>query len=82
MLDESQRELPGQRADRERVNNFKDERHHGLRFAIHAEMVAASLAYIEAFLNRPRQHSTLGYQSPTQYRDHWKREQNQGILTA
>jgi len=45
-------------------NSFKNERVHGLRYATHAEMKAASFEYIEVFYNRKRQHSTLGYRSP------------------
>jgi hypothetical protein len=37
---------------------------------------------VAAFYNRTRQHLTLGYQSPIQYLDRWKSEQNQEMLTA
>ncbi|WP_338846235.1 IS3 family transposase [Massilia sp. W12] len=63
-------------------NSFKNERYHGVRYASHAEMKAASFEYIEVFYNRTRQHSTLGYQSPFQYLDRWQREQNQEKLAA
>jgi len=63
-------------------NSFKNERYHGVRYASHAEMKAASFEYIEVFYNRTRQHSTLGYQSPVQYLDRWKRDQNQEKLAA
>ncbi len=63
-------------------NSFKNERYHGLRYATHAEMKAASFEYIEVFYNRTRQHSTLGYQSPIQYLDHWMSAQNQEKLAA
>ena len=58
-------------------NSFKNERYHGLRYATHADMKAASFEYIEVFYNRKRQHSTLGYRSPSQYLERWEREQNQ-----
>ncbi len=58
-------------------NSFKNERYHGLRYATHADMKAASFDYIEVFYNRKRQHSTLGYRSPIQYLERWGREQNQ-----
>jgi transposase InsO family protein len=58
-------------------NSFKNERYHGHRYATHADMKAASFEYIEVFYNRIRQHSTLGYHSPTQYLDRWRRDQNQ-----
>jgi putative transposase len=58
-------------------NSFKNERYHGLRYATHADMKAASFEYIEIFYNRTRQHSTLGYLSPSQYLDRWSNEQPQ-----
>lgn len=58
-------------------NSFKNERYHGLRYATHADMKAASFEYIEVFYNRKRQHSTLGYRSPIQYLERWTSEQNQ-----
>lgn len=63
-------------------NSFKNERYHGMRYASHAEMKAASFEYIEVFYNRTRQHSTLAYQSPVQYLDRWRQEQNQEKLAA
>ena len=63
-------------------NSFKNERVHGVRFATHAEMQAATFEYIEIFYNRKRQHSTLGYQSPVQYIEHWISEQHQEKLAA
>ena len=63
-------------------NSFKNERYHGVRYATHAEMKAASFEYIEVFYNRNRQHSTLGYQSPIQYLHRWSKEQNQEKLAA
>lgn len=63
-------------------NSFKNERYHGLRYATHADMKAASFEYIEVFYNRKRQHSTLGYRSPVQYLEQWTGEQNQEKLAA
>ena len=63
-------------------NSFKNERVHGVRFATHAEMKAATFEYIEIFYNRKRQHSTLGYRSPVQYIEHWISEQHQEKLAA
>lgn len=63
-------------------NSFKNERYHGVRFASHAEMKAASFEFIEVFYNRKRQHSTLGYKSPVQFLDRWISEQNQEKLAA
>lgn len=48
-------------------NTFKNERVHGIRFATRAEMMTASFEYIEAFYNRKRLHSALGYKSPAQF---------------
>jgi transposase InsO family protein len=63
-------------------NSFKNERYHGLRYATHAEMKAASFEFIEVFYNRKRQHSTLGYKSPIQFLDCWISGQNQEKLAA
>ncbi len=63
-------------------NSFKNERYHGVRYATHTEMKAASFEFIEVFYNRKRQHSTLGFKSPIQFLDRWISEQNQEILAA
>jgi putative transposase len=63
-------------------NSFKNERYHGVRYATHAEMKAASFEYIEVFYNRTGQHATLGYQLPIQYLDRWKCKQNQEKLAT
>jgi putative transposase len=63
-------------------NSFKNERYHGLRYATHDEMKAVSFEYIEVFYNRTRQHSTLGYQSPTQYIERWRSKQSQEKMVA
>ena len=56
-------------------NSFKNERIHGVRYATRAAMKAVRFEYIEVFYNRQRQHSTLGYQSPAQYLERWRQEQ-------
>jgi transposase InsO family protein len=58
-------------------NSFKNERVHGVRFATRAEMKAEAFEYIEAFYNRKRRHSTLGYKSPTQFLQDWLAAQQQ-----
>ena len=63
-------------------NSFKNERVHGIRYATHADMKAASFEYIEVFYNRKRQHSTLGYRSPIQFLENWISEQHQKKLVA
>lgn len=63
-------------------NSFKNERVHGVHYATHDEMKAASFEYIEVFYNRKRQHSTLGYLSPMQFMEHWIKAQHQGKLAA
>lgn len=63
-------------------NSFKNERVHGIRYATHADMKAVSFEYIEVFYNRKRQHSTLGYRSPTQFLEDWVSEQHQEKLVA
>jgi hypothetical protein len=50
---------------------------HGIRYATHADMKAASFKYIEVLYNRKRQHSTLGYRSPIQFLENWIKEQHQ-----
>ena len=63
-------------------NSFKNERVHGIRYATHADMKAASFEYIEVFYNRKRQHSTLGYKSPMQFLADWLSKQHQEKLVA
>ena len=53
------------------VNRFKNERVQGVRFATQTEMKAGAFEHIEAFYNRKRHHSTLGYKSPTQFLLDW-----------
>ena len=49
---------------------------HGVRYATQAEIEAVTFEYIEVFYNRKRQHSTLGYRSPTQFLKTWIRQQH------
>ena len=56
-------------------NSFKNERYHGVRYADHDQMRAASFEYTEVFYNRKRMHSTLGYKFPTQFLQDWIRDQ-------
>jgi transposase InsO family protein len=63
-------------------NSFKNERYHGIRYATHDAMKAASFEYIEVFYNQTRQHSTLGYRSPVQYLEDWIKKQIQENLAA
>ncbi len=63
-------------------NSFKNERVHGIRYATHDDMKAVAFEYIEVFYNRKRQHSSLGYCSPLQFLDSWKRTQIQEKLLA
>jgi len=55
---------------------------HGIRYATHADMKAASFEYIEVFYNRKRQHSTLGYRSPIQFLEAWRSQKHQEKLVA
>lgn len=52
-------------------NSLKNERVHGTRYATRDEAKADLFNYIEPFYNRRRRHSTLGYQSPTQFMNDW-----------
>lgn len=63
-------------------NSFKNERVHGMRYATRAEMSAMSFEYIEAFYNRKRLHSTLGYKAPTQFLHDWVSAQHEEKLVA
>jgi len=55
---------------------------HGVPYASHADMKAASFEYIEVFSNRKRLHSTLGYRSPVQFLENWIRQHPQENLPA
>ena len=52
-------------------NSLKNERVHGANYATRAQAQADVFEYIEAFYNRRRRHSTLGYDSPTQFLANW-----------
>ena len=53
------------------VNSLKNKRVHGIRYDTHDAPRADLFDYIEVFYNRGRRHSTLGYQSSTQFLQHW-----------
>jgi putative transposase len=63
-------------------NSLKNERVHGRRYATRAEAVADLFDYIEAFYNRSRRHSTLGYTSPVQFLQDWITTQHERKLAA
>lgn len=63
-------------------NSLKNERVHGTRYATRAEAVADLFDYIEAFYNRSRRHSTLGYTSPVQFLQDWIKTQHERKMTA
>ena len=46
------------------------------------EMTVASFEYIEAFYNRKRLHSTLGYKSPAQLLNDWVSAPHEEKLVA
>ena len=46
---------------------FRSELVYRCRFATRAQARTAIFDYIEAFYNRSRRHSSLGYQSPLDY---------------
>jgi len=52
-------------------NSLKNERVHGTSYATRADEQAALFEYIEAFYNRRRRHSTLGYSSPVRLTENW-----------
>lgn len=52
-------------------NSLKNERVYATRYATWADAKADLFQYIEAFYNRRRRHSTLGYCSPTQFLMDW-----------
>jgi transposase InsO family protein len=62
--------------------SFKNERVYGERFETRDEMKAMAFEYIEVFYNRKRQHSTLGYKSPTQFLSDWLTAQQKEKLVA
>lgn len=57
-------------------NRLKNERAHGTRYATREEATNDIFEYIEAFYNRKRLHSTLGYVSPQTYLQNWTSAQH------
>jgi transposase InsO family protein len=56
-------------------NSLKNERVHGTAYPTRADAQADLFDYIEAFYNRSRRHSTLGYSSPHRFLENWISEQ-------
>ena len=56
-------------------NSMKNERTHGERYATRDEARQDTFEYIEAFYNRSRRHSALGYVSPAQHYAAWQSQQ-------
>jgi transposase InsO family protein len=52
-------------------NGFKNQRTCGNQYAIGAVHTAEAFDYIKVLCNRRRRRSSLGYQSPVQYLEHW-----------
>jgi len=63
-------------------NSLKNERGHGTRYATREEAIADLFDYIEAFYNRSRRHSTLGYNSPAQFLQDWITKQHEQKMAA
>jgi putative transposase len=63
-------------------NSLKNERVHGTRYRTHAAAKADLFDYIEPFYNRKRQHSTLGYASPSRFMADWLSAQHEKDLAA
>ena len=63
-------------------NSLKNERVHGQRYRTRDEAKADVFAYIEAFYNRTRRHSTLGFRSPVEFMQTWIADQDQTKQTA
>jgi putative transposase len=63
-------------------NSLKNERVHGTRYATREEAKADIFEYIEAFYNRKRLHSTLGYVTPQTYLQNWISSQHGSELAA
>jgi putative transposase len=55
---------------------------HGTRYATREKAKADIFEYIEAFYNRKRLHSTLGYVSPQTYLQNWISSQHGSELAA
>ena len=56
-------------------NSMKNERTHGQRYATREDARQDTFEYIEAFYNRSRRHSALGYVSPVQHYAAWCNQQ-------
>ena len=63
-------------------NSLKNERVHGARYATRNEAKDDIFEYVEAFYNRKRLHSTLGYVAPQEYLQNWIRSQQGSKLAA
>jgi putative transposase len=61
-------------------NSLKNERVHGPRYSVSAEVEADLFDYIEPFDARKRQHPTLGYASPVIFLENWIRIQHEQEL--
>jgi putative transposase len=55
---------------------------HGTRYATRDAAMADLFNYVEMFYNRSRRHSTLGYQSPSQFLHNGITTQQQPKLAA
>jgi putative transposase len=58
-------------------NSLKNERTHAQRYATREEARRDTFEYVEAFYNRSRRHSALGYVSPAQHYAAWQAEHKQ-----
>jgi putative transposase len=56
-------------------NSMKNERTHSQRYLTRADARQDTFEYIEAFYNRSRRHSALGYVSPAQHHAAWLNQQ-------
>jgi putative transposase len=63
-------------------NSLKNERVHGTRYATRQEAKDDIFEYIEAFYNRKRLHSTLGYVAPQAFLQNWISSQHGSELAA
>ena len=71
MLHELQGQLLGQRAYRELVKQFKEQRNLDVHYADHGQMRAVNFEYIEISYNCKRMHSAFHYKSRTQFLHDW-----------